>query len=87
MDAFIPRCKKHRRQDQGRFLMRSQPSPMIKFCLARAAACRHDAEQATDPSSQQSWLEMESRWFSLARSYERRPDNPLRRASAPRSQW
>jgi hypothetical protein len=56
--------------------MRSQPSPMIKFCLARAAACRRDAEEATDPSSQQSWLEMEDRWFSLARSYERRPDNP-----------
>jgi hypothetical protein len=56
--------------------MRSQPSPIVKFCLARAAACRRDAEQATDLSSQQSWLEMEDRWFSLARSYERRPDNP-----------
>jgi hypothetical protein len=56
--------------------MRSQPSPIIKFCLTRAAACRRDAEQATDPTSKQSWLAMEDRWFSLARSYERRPDNP-----------
>jgi hypothetical protein len=50
--------------------MRSQPSFMIKFCLARAIECRRNAEQATDTSSQRSWLGLEGRWFYLARSYE-----------------
>jgi hypothetical protein len=40
---------------------------MIKFCLARAAECRRQAEQAMDPSLQRSWRKMEGRW--LARSY------------------
>jgi hypothetical protein len=42
---------------------------MIKFCLARAAECRRQAEQAMDPSLQRSWRKMEGRWFFLARSY------------------
>jgi hypothetical protein len=43
---------------------------MIKFCFARAAECRRNAEQATDPSQLRSWLEMEGQWFVLARSYD-----------------
>jgi hypothetical protein len=50
--------------------MRSKPSFMIKFCLARAAECRRKAEQAMDSSLQRSWRKMEGRWFFLARSYE-----------------
>ena len=56
--------------------MRSPPSFMIKFCLARAAECRRNAEQATDRFRQWSWLKIEGEWFFLARSYdsERRSD-------------
>ncbi len=56
--------------------MRSPPSFMVKFCLARAAECRRNAEQATDRFRQCSWLEIEGEWFFLARSYdsERRTD-------------
>jgi hypothetical protein len=56
---------------------------MIKFCLAKAAECRRNTEQATDPTQQQSWLQIEGRWFFLARSYEneRRSDIISRRAS------
>jgi hypothetical protein len=50
--------------------MRSSPSIMVKFCLARAAECRRNAEQATDPVRQWSWLQMEGEWFVLARSYD-----------------
>ena len=51
-------------------------SCMVKFCLAKAAECRRNAEQATDPFRQRSWLEIEGEWFFLARSYdsERRTD-------------
>jgi hypothetical protein len=41
---------------------------MIKFWLAKAAECRRNTKQATDPSQQRSWLEIEGRWFFLARS-------------------
>ena len=56
--------------------MRSPQSLMIRFCLARAAECRRNAEQATAPSRYSSWLKIEGRWFFLARSYdnERRTD-------------
>ena len=62
--------------------MRSKPSFMFKFCLARAAECRRGAMQVLDPSCRQSWLEMEGRWFFLARSYEneQRTDFTPRRA-------
>jgi hypothetical protein len=45
-------------------------STLIKFCLAKAAECRRGAELATDPSRKQSWLQLEGRWFFLARSYD-----------------
>jgi hypothetical protein len=62
--------------------MRSKPSFMSKFCLARAAECRRKAEQAMDSSLQRSWRKMEGRWFFLARSYEneQRTDFTPRRA-------
>src|SRR5262245_36672076 len=52
------------------------PSIMVKFCLARAEDCRRNAQQATDPVRQWSWLQMEGDWFVLARGYdsERRTD-------------
>ena len=48
---------------------------MVKFCFARAAECRRNAELATDPARRRSWLNTEGKWFILARSYdsERRP--------------
>jgi hypothetical protein len=66
--------------------MRHSPS-MIRFCLQKAAECRRCAEQATDPLRRQSWLELEGRWFFLARSYDnqRRADMPLRTLTDTRS--
>ena len=43
---------------------------MVRFCLDCAAGCRRAAEQASDAAQQRSWLEMEGRWFFLARSYD-----------------
>ena len=48
----------------------SDLSSKIRFCVQRAAECRRNAEQATDPSRRQSWLKTEAEWFFLARSYD-----------------
>ena len=50
--------------------MHMQASFMVKFCLAKAAECRRNAEQATDPARRRSWLNTEGKWFLLARSYD-----------------
>jgi hypothetical protein len=60
-------------------MMHLTPTLMIKFCFDRAAQCRQGAEQALDPSRRQSWLDLEGRWFFLARSY----DNERRVAAMP----
>ena len=50
--------------------MHMQASFMVKFCLAKAAECRRNAEQAADPARRRSWLNTEGQWFFLARSYD-----------------
>jgi hypothetical protein len=40
-------------------------------CYRRAADARRIADVATDPSTKADFLEIEKRWLSLARSYER----------------
>jgi hypothetical protein len=58
--------------------MRSSPSSMVTFCLAKAAECRRRAEQTADPTQKRTWLTTEGHWFYLARSYdnERRQEGP-----------
>ena len=51
-------------------LMRSSPSAMVTFCLAKAAECRRWAELTTDDPQKEAWLATEGQWFYLARSYE-----------------
>jgi hypothetical protein len=71
VDAGLARTSWNRRVSgkQQRNINGSPPSFMIKFCLARAAECRRQAEQAMDSPQQRSWRNMEGRWFFLARSY------------------
>jgi hypothetical protein len=71
VDARLARKSWNRRVSgkQQRNINDSPPSFMIKFCLARAAECRRQAEQAMDSPQQRSWRNMEGRWFFLARSY------------------
>jgi hypothetical protein len=50
--------------------MRSDALSMVKYCLDKAAECSRHAEQSTDASRKESWLEMAGLWFYLARSYQ-----------------
>lgn len=43
---------------------------MVRFCLDRARECRRRAETTADLAQRRSWLEMEGRWFFLARSWD-----------------
>ena len=42
----------------------------ISAAYARAAECKGLAEQATDPERKADYLQLESSWTHLARSYE-----------------
>ena len=55
--------------------MRSHPSSMIKFCLARAMACRRNADQAPDTDQLRFWREMEDGWILLAHNYQNERNN------------
>ncbi len=48
----------------------ARAAAMVRFCLDRARECRRFAEGAASASQRRSWLEMEGRWFFLARSYD-----------------
>jgi hypothetical protein len=50
--------------------MRSDALFMVKYCLDKATECNRYAEQSTDASRRESWLEMAGLWFYLARSYQ-----------------
>ena len=70
--------------------MHRHPTLMIELCLERAKQCRRGAERAIEPARRRSWLELEGRWFFLARSYdnERRTAMPVpailaKRVAAP----
>ena len=56
--------------------MRSRPSSMVKFCLAKAAECRRASELATDLARRRNWLDLEGQWFFLARSYDNEGELP-----------
>jgi hypothetical protein len=53
-----------------KFLTAKSIKDALTFCLARAEECRRHAELATDASQQQTWRDLEGRWFLLARSYD-----------------
>src|SRR5215472_3930131 len=53
-----------------RNIMLQNLSKEIRDCLHRAEECRRLAKTALGASAIQSYLEMEQRWLSLARSYE-----------------
>jgi len=50
--------------------MLSKPSENISECLAEAERCRRLSQTAPSPEMRKVYAELESKWMSLARSYE-----------------
>ena len=63
---------------------------LFKFCLAKAAECRRNAEQATDPARRRSWLNTEASFmvkFCFARAAECRRNAELATDPTRRRSW
>lgn len=45
-------------------------SVQVRECRQYAEHCARSAQNQSDPQVRQSYLEMQTRWLSLARSYE-----------------
>ena len=50
--------------------MRNNLSEKIRECVRHAEDCARKAAVQTDPQLKEDFLDMERRWFYLARSYE-----------------
>ncbi len=50
--------------------MLNKLSDHIVFCLERAAEAKRKADEAADARTQNDWMQVETAWTGLARSYE-----------------
>jgi len=68
--TFAGRRWRRSRQPCGRRTILQNLSEDIRECLRRAEECKRSSKTALSAPSIESYLDMERRWLSLARSYE-----------------